>query len=443
MRYIEQTYIETEDFTGPDENLSLEINLNNNQQVTFIAEKEFYIPRRISTNKTEVVKLENIVEYTPNNIAIIKMQNGESELTKPQYYLNSIIRDVYKIPKSVVTGLEIDTQIDTTGTGGPTITSAGGGLGASTVRPIDNYFTELDDELAIPEYIGTDTEKRRLALNSLLNLEDLAAAAAINDPTMIDDATSEIDNNFSDMAGLDQIKEVSQNEITTLEEDDQLAVLDSIGLTDSNLSAVSDISDDIIDNPPEVNLEDVIQFGTALPNVAGVIQGLETVNRGIDQINTGVQTIESSMRDESTTAQNNQCTHITVAAGKKSNRKSRGFSNAGSGERKILRKDIETKLQTIKSDIAKQQTSSITILKTESNTPTLVKIARSTRFKLNLQYINTVGSFDMIKSCIATVIGSEPNITIPSGHRPMTKDEVLQILNKTKEELEKLLAQGC
>ena len=162
VRYIEKTYIETPDFQSPQEDLTLRIKLTDGEEVLFTAEKEFYTPRRIATNKSDVLELDNVVEYTPNNIAIIKMQNGQIDLNKPQYYINSIVRDVYK------------------------------------QYTLDNFFTELDDELAVPDFIGTLSEQRQLALNTLLNLEDLAAAAAIGDFEAANEAAAEIDDNFSE-----------------------------------------------------------------------------------------------------------------------------------------------------------------------------------------------------------------------------------------------------
>ena len=219
VRYIEKTYIETPDFQSPQEDLTLRIKLTDGEEVLFTAEKEFYTPRRIATNKSDVLELDNVVEYTPNNIAIIKMQNGQTDLNKPQYYINSIVRDVYK------------------------------------QYTLDNFFTELDDELAVPDFIGTLSEQRQLALNALLNLEDLAAAAAIGDFEAANEAAAEIDENFSELAGFDAIRRVSPSEITTPEEEDQLAALDFVGLTNGPGSIPGGYVGSTTDARPSVSQE--------------------------------------------------------------------------------------------------------------------------------------------------------------------------------------------
>ncbi len=471
IRYIDKTYIESPDFQEPQEDLTLRINLSSGQELLFTAEKEFYTPRRISTNLADVVQLENVVEYSPNNVAIVKLQNGQTSLTTPQYYLNSIVRDIYK------------------------------------QYPLDTFFTELDDDLAVPEYVGTDFEKRQLALNTLLNLEDLAVGAAVNDPTLIAQATDDIDNNFSELAGLDMVMELGPGEITTPEEDDQLTSLDFVGLTDNGSSTTGgyvsspnvgafipgldstgvspgdtkiilpngdvviasgdplseiteqqqeeesvvpdqtglfssdDTSSDIIDPVPVVDETGLIRMDGGLPTIAGEIPGLETVNRAIELLNTGTQQIESSMQ-VTTTPPQDDCKTITIAKGKK------GFAGRfGIGrkpERKVSRSSIENKLALVKTDIAQQENSTEPLLKTASGTPTLIK---TQKFSLFSKLASTLGRAGVLNA-ISRTVGAPVQITsttaaVPSGYQPMTKQQILNLLYKTKTELETILAQGC
>lgn len=509
IRFIDKTYVETPDFQEPTEDLTLRINLSDGQEVLFTAEKEFYTPRRITTNLSDVVQLENLVEYSPNNVAIIKLQNGQSQLTRPQYYLNSIVRDIYK-----------QYQLDT-------------------------FFTELDDDLAVPEYVGTEFEKRQLALNTLLNLEDLAVASAVNDVEGIAQATEDIDNNFSELAGLETLEELGSAELTTPEEEDQLTSLDFVGLatngsgvpggyvsspsvgaaipgvgggttgiagtsgtvgTPTGVNSISpgdtvivrpdgstiiapgdpintltqeqlqdlglpedlglppdegslvpdenglfsseDTSADIISPVPTVDETALIRMDGGLPIVAGQVPGLEIVNQAIQLINTGIQKVEGSMQNSvqavsTTTGTQQDCKTITVAKGKKGFGVGK-FRFGKKPERSVARSDIENKLALVKTDISNQENSETPILRTSSGVPTLIKTQKSALFSRLIGSIARAG----VLNGLSKTVGAPMAITattsaVPNGYQPMTKQQILEILNKTKQELEKILAQGC
>lgn len=510
IRYIEKTYIESTEFQEPGEDLTLRINLSNGQEVLFTAEKEFYTPRRVATNLPDVVQLENVVEYSPNNVAIVKLQNGQTPLSNPQYYLNSIVRDIYR------------------------------------QYTLDTFFTELDDELAVPEYIGTDFEKRQLALNTLLNLEDLAVGAAINDIGLIAQTTEDIDNNFSELAGLDTIRELTPAEITTPTEDDQLTSLDFVGLTnnggsvpggyasspnvganvpsviggintngntssrgmgtstlggatdgtindvapgdtkiilpdgsvivapgdpfnrltpeekeqlglmdtelpndslvpdDNGLFSSDDTSGDIIDPVPTVDETALIRMDGGLPAVAGQIPGLETVNQAIQLLNTGTQQVEGSLQGTGQTGSSeDNSNYVIVAEGKKGYFGGGGFANGRPPERKIARTDIENKLLLIKTDIAQQENSETPLLKTSSGTPTLIKTQKFSLFSKLKSSLQRAGILNAISKTVGAPIQmSATTAAVPSGYQPMNKQDILEILYKTKSELENILSQG-
>lgn len=486
FRYIDQTYIESPEFREPGDGLTYRINLTDGQDVLFIAEKEFFTPRRVATNLPDVIQLENIVQYAPNNVAIVKLQNGQVPLTKPQYYLNSIVKDVYRQYR------------------------------------LDKFFTELDDDLAVPEYVGTELERRQLALTTLLNLEDLAAAAQLNDAEGIVQANDDIDNNFSELAGLDVVEQVRPEELTTPEEDDQLATLDFIGLTNNNGSSVpggyvagttsatgvpgglndvspgdtkivlpdgtvvvspgdfigeltpeereelgipdyplpeegslvpdengifssEDTSADLIDPVPTIDETALIRMNNGLPLVAGQVPGIDTVNQAIETLNTGIQQVEGSLQGsmESSDESSNNCKTITVAKGK------RGF---GVGkirfgkkpERNVSRDDLERRLAQVKTDIALQERNEVALLKTSSGVPTLVKTSRAASFSSFMGVIARMGALSSIsKSVGAPIAITSTTSAVPSGYQPMTKAQILDILNRVKQEIEKLLAEGC
>lgn len=504
IRYIDKTYIESPDFQEPQEDLTLRINLSDGQEVLFTAEKEFYTPRRLATNLPDVVQLENVVQYSPNNVAIIKLQNNQSPLTTPQYYLNSIVRDVYK------------------------------------QYTLDTFFTELDDELAVPEYVGTDFEKRQLALATLLNLEDLAAAQIAGDSIGIAEATEEIDNNFSEIAGLETLQELSPSELTTPEEDDQLTSLDFVGLTSNGSSvpggyasspnvgasipdmgagtdgvqgpsvgnptginsvspgntvivrpdgttviaqgdplseltpeqlddlglpddagmppeegslvpdedgifSAEDTSADIIDPVPTVDETALIRLNGGLPIVAGEVPGLEIVNQAIELMNTGIQKVESSVDSpvQTTNDQQENCKTITVAKGKKGFGVGK-FRFGKKPERKVSRTDIENKLALIKTDISSQETSEVPILKTSSGVPTLIKTQKMALFSKYISILASSGALNGVSKTVgAPLMISATTSAVPAGYQPMNKQQILELLNKTKQELETILSQGC
>jgi hypothetical protein len=503
IRYIDKTYIENESFQTPVEDLTIRIQLSDGEEVLFTAEKEFYTPRRIATNTSDVLELQNVVTYTPNNVAIIKMQNGQTDLTKPQYYINSIVRDVYKQYR------------------------------------LDNFFTELDDELAAPEFIGTLNEQRQLALNALLSLEDLAAAAAVGDLDAVNEAAAEIDENFSELAGFDSIRQLTPGQITTPEEEDQLAALDFVGLTngpgsvpggyvgslpgnsqpspsqvlpieegENNINPITglpysrginggtsaptntespttgtvvrtgpgpddfyvvdsgdgseipedsafsdegglfsspDTSDDIISPIPTVNEDSLITMGSGVSNLAAAVPGIDIVNNAIDILNTGIQQIEDSMQGG--TNDQGQSNTVTVAPGKEAYISSGGEFTGIKPERKIPRSSIEKRLSDVETDISTQENTPYTILETISGVPTLVKIQKSTLFGKLINNLSSPGVLSALSKTVgapkllSNIKGTSVQMQIPDGYKPMQRDNLLTLLYKTKDQLETTLSQ--
>jgi hypothetical protein len=349
-----------------------------------------------------------------------------------------------------------------------------------------------------------------LALNALLNLEDLAAAAAIGDFEAANEAAAEIDENFSELAGFDAIRRVSPSEITTPEEEDQLAALDFVGLTngpgsipggyvgsttdarpsvsqetsqqnaevnvirtgpgpndfvtvdagtgseispdsafsdEAGLFASADTSDDIIDPIPSVQENALIKMGTGVPSIAGVIPGIDTVNSAINTLNIGIQQIEDTMQGTGGTNSQGQQEMITVAPGKKAYTSSGGEYTGATPERKIPRSSVDKRLADVKDDITKQENTPYTVLETLSGVPTLIKIQKSTLFNKLIGKLSLAGRLAALSKTVKSpkvltnIKGTSAEIQIPAGYKPMPRENVLSVLYKMKDELEKTLSQ--
>lgn len=396
---IDKTIVENGDFTNPSEDITIRIDLGGNEELLFTAEKEFFTPRRIATNKADVVKMEHVVEYTPNHIPVVKVPTTITDIINPQYYLNSIVQDVYK------------------------------------KYPVDTFFVELDDELAAPDFVGTDEERRQLALNSLLNLERQATAAISGDSTEFQDSADAIDENYSSQAAMDEIAPLAPDEIVSPEEEDQLSALDFVGLSDPSEALPYD---DVIDPTPIVNETDLIQFGTAIPKIAGKIAGTETINKAITLLNSGVQQVEDST--QTGVDEEGKCKQITVAPGKKGKKVLGVKITKGKTERKVSRSETADKLAKIKADIAAQEASSTTIINPSSGVPMLVKVQKAGLFG---KLVGGIAKVAGILPLIGNTVSGAINGVIPKGMKPMTKQQALDVLNKTKNELEGILDKEC
>lgn len=423
---IEKTTKQVTNLTTGSSDLVLRVPLTSGEVVQFTAETQFFTPRQIATSKSEVLGLptQSVVEYTAGDIPVVKLPIGVSEIPTRQYYPLSVVSDVY---------------INT---------------------PIDNFFKELADDFEIPEEDPTFTTlraQRDSAMQAAMGLEDLAAAAAASDPEAFLEAQADIDEG---LASAIEAEEPDLAAITSPEEEDELAALDFVGLTD--ISGITDGADDIIDPTPEVLEDDLIQ---KIPNVAGnsKIQGIDTINQAIDLLNAGIQAVEEST--QTGVDEDGKCKFITVAKGKK------GFLGIGKKkERKVSRADTEAKLKLLKEDILAQEASPTTIIATKSGVPTTYKITKSTLFGKVMSSIQKAGFLGTLVGVVAApftagaslalaaggyvaavgggiiegvgnVVGAKS--TIPKGYAPMKKADVLKVLKRTAEQLEKILNKDC
>lgn len=426
LNVIDKKTLEVADFKEDTSDLILDIPLSSGQTIQFTAETQFFTPRQIATSKSDILGLnENeTVTYTANNVPVVKMPYGVKDITSPQYYPVSVVSDVY---------------VDI---------------------PIDNFFRELTDDLELPEDdVGLQTlrSQRDAAMQAAMSLDDLAAAVDAADPEAIAESNQEIDEG---LASAIIEPEPDPDTILTPEEADELGALDLVGLTDS--AGITDGADDIIDPTPEVLDEDLIQ---KLPLVPGnkKIDGIDKINQGITLLNAGIQGVEGSLQQGAD--EEGKCKFITVAKGKK------GFLGVGKKkERKVSRQETETKLKLVREDIAAQEASPNTIISTKSGVPTLVKIQKQSFFGKAIDKLSSAGILGSIVGVLAApftggaslalfaggalvggaaaaaaVVGSAvgAKFTIPKGYKPMSKVQALKVLNKTAEQLEKILAKDC
>lgn len=145
LNVIDKTTMEATDLTTGSSNLVLRIPLTSGETIQFTAETQFFTPRKIATSKSDVLGLpsQSVVEYTANNVPVVKMPIGAKDITTPQYYAFSVVSDVYR----------------------PT--------------PIDNFFQELTNDLALPDddpTINTLRDQRDAALQAALALDDLSGS---------------------------------------------------------------------------------------------------------------------------------------------------------------------------------------------------------------------------------------------------------------------------
>ena len=403
---IDKSIVENPDFNNPTQDVTIGITLTDGENLSFVAQKEFFTPRRIATNRGDVALLQNVVEYTPANIPVVKMPGVNQDLTNPQYYLNSIVSDQYQL------------------------------------LPINKYFLELDNDLATPEYTGSLIEQRDLAMNTLLNLQDAAAAARAGDPTAYTAAAAQVDENYAALAGLQNVQELTPDQILSPEEADQLAALDLVGIGSTESS---DIAADTINPVPEVNDSDLIRFGNKIALLQGKTAGTDTINKAIKLLNSGVQAIENDQKTGMT--EDGKCKFITVAKGKKG-----GFFGIGAKnyEKKVSREDTEKRLSLVKEDIAAQEASPTVILQTKSGVSMFVKVQKAGLFGSIVNTLAKVGTFALAVTCmgpaglvLAGGAGILSPTVIPKGHKPMSKQQALSVLQKTQQELEGILAKDC
>lgn len=404
---INKTTVQATDFTTGSSDLVLRIPLTSGEVVQFTAETQFFTPRQIATSKSEVLGLpsQSVVEYTANNIPVVKIPIGAVDITTPQYYAFSVVKDVYR---------EV---------------------------PIDNFFQELTDDLSLPDddpTINTLRDQRDAALQAALSLDDLAAASDSGDPEAFAEANDAINDGLASSILAEQ---PDPSAVLSPEESDELGALDFVGLTDDY--GITDGADDIIDPTPEILEEDLIQ---KLPRVAGSkkVKGTEVINQAIDLLNSGIQAVEDSTRtglDE-----DGECKFITIAKGKK------GFLGVGKkSERKVKRSDIKEKLDKVNQEIAKQEATNSPIpgyYKKKQKTGIFSKAINAIQKVASKagfigQLLGSVISLPLAYGALAesAVIGVGTGIgAIPKNTVPMNKSEILTSLKSAKNKLEDILA---
>lgn len=398
---IQKTIIEADQFTTGSSNLVVNIPLTTGQTISFTAESQFFTPRQIATNKSDVLGLpsESVVGYTSNLIPVIKMPIGARDITTPQYYPLTVVSDVYQNV------------------------------------PIDNFFRELVDDLALPDDATFNTlrDQRNAALEAALALDDLNAAAAAGDIDAFNEATEEIDEG---LASAIPAPEIDPSAALTPEEEDELGALDVVGLTDDYGS--TDAAADVIDPVPEVLEDDLIQ---RIPRVSGRVKGTETINQAINLLNTGIQSVEDAT--QTGTDDEGKCKYITVAKGK------RGLFGSKVGakkERKVKRSDIEEKLKKVEEELAKQNA-------TNAPLPGYYKKKKKVGIfsKAFTAIANGLGKAGFIGQLLGGVILAPltPAVllseAVTSGKTtvPMNKAEILKSLESAKKKLQDILDKEC
>lgn len=399
LNVIEKTIIENPEFTTGSSDLTLRIPLSTGEIIQFVAESEFFTPRKIATSRSDVLGLpsQSVVEYTSNNIPLVKMPIGAKDITTPQFYPVSVVKDVYQN------------------------------------IPIDNFFQELTDDLAVPEdpTLQTLQDQRNAAMQAALALDDLAAAFDAGDPEAIAEANAAIDDG---LASSIVEQEPDPSAILTPEEADELGALDFVGLTDDY--GTTDGASDIIDPLPEVLEEDLIQ---KIPRVSAnkKIKGTETINQAIDLLNQGIQAVEDST--QTGVDENGDCKFITIA------KKKKGFLGIGKkSERKVKRSDIEEKLKKVNSELERQKA-------TNSPIPGYRKKKASFGIfgKAMDAITNFLGKAGIIGQLLGAVIaapfipGAVITAAVTSNTVPMNKKEILTCLESAKKKLEDILAKEC
>jgi hypothetical protein len=398
---INTTIVRVTEFTTGSSDLVLTIPLTSGETVQFTAETQFFTPRQIATSRSDVLGLpsQSVVEYTANNIPVVKLPIGAVDITTPQFYPVSIVSDVYQ-------GID----------------------GVAGFGNIDNFFQELTDDLEVPDDELTDLRAQRdAAMQAALALDDLAAASDSGNSAAIEEANQAIDEG---LASAIVEEEPDPSTILTPEEADELGALDLVGLTDDFGS--TDGADDIIDPTPEVLEEDLIEKLPLLPGNKK-LRGIDTINQAITLLNSGIQAVEESSQS-GTDEDDGKCKFITIA------KKKKGFLGVGKRkERTVSRADTKKKLDLVKQDIEAQRASKATIIATKSGVPTYVSLAKLATFG-RASASTKVGSLGAIATITRTGAG---RATVPRGSTPMRRDAALKVLEATAKELQKILDKEC
>lgn len=288
-------------------------------------------------------------------------------------------------------------------------------------------------------------------MRAAMALDDLIAANSVGDLDALEEANDMLED---ELASAIEDPEIDPASIITPEEEDELAALDFVGLTDDYGS--TDGSDDVIDPTPEIIEDDLIQ---RLPKVPGKVTGIETINQAINLLNKGIQQVEDST--QTGTDDNGECKVITIA------KKKKGFLGIGKKkERKVKRADIKQKLEKVNSELEKQKAQDAPIpgyYKKKQKTGLFAKA-----FGVVAQGLAKAGPLGtLLGSVIAApftggaslallaggtaalgVASALESVAISAGTKvgivpkntvPMNKREIQVTLEKTKEKLEQIL----
>jgi len=433
---IQRTIIEADEFVSSSSDINLEIPLATGETISFTAERQFFTPRYISTNRSDILGLptQSVVPYTSNLIPVVKIPVGLTAITSPQYYPVTVVSDVYK-------NIEVDT-----------------------------FFTELANDLELPESPEVESlrEQRNQALETALALDDLNIAAAVGDLDAFNEANEAIDEGLASQIPTPTF---DPDAVLDPEEAEQLAALDMVGLTED--IGDTDAASEFIDPAPEISEDELIN---RIPTVSGRINGTETVNKAIALLNTGIQEIEDSLPGG--VDENGDCKRITVAKGKK------GVLGVGKrSTRTVNRKDVAGRMKTIDDEIQKQNASDTPltdywIRKTGVTAFNNAKIALAQgrdnkNFKVDrigtfltplyaIKYIvyapkiNESIDFDTFKGDSNNIAQRSTNYQPGTGFRlsiplqelqklyiPMSKADILIYLNAVKKPLQALLDKEC
>lgn len=395
---IQKTIIETDEFVnGSTSDLTVSVPLTTGETITFTAERQFFTPRNIATNKSSVLGIpsESLVAYTSNLIPVVKMPLGIETINSPQLYPITVVSDVYQNVE------------------------------------VDGFFTELVDDFILPEDIIPPSviQQRNAAMEAALALDDLNLAAAAGDIDAFNEANDAINEGLAESI---EPPEIDYASLLSPEEEDELGALDFVGLTDD--FGETDAAADIIDPLPELLEDDLIQ---RIPRVSGRVKGTETINQAINLLNQGIKAVEDA--NDTGVDEDGKCKTITVAKGKKA------LGIKIKKERKVKRSDIQEKLKKVEEELAKQNATNAPIpgyYKKKQKVGVFGKLFSAVagaldKFGVIGKLLGCVIAFPFVPTAIAeSVIAGKKAV-------PMNKAEILRCLESTKKKLQDILNKEC
>lgn len=411
INIIEKTNVIYDDVIDPvtESSMNVQVELSDGKMLSFTAESQFFTPRRIETNSPSILNLpeEFVVGRTPNNVPVVKLPIGAKDITTPQYYANSIVRDVYQ------------------------------------TNDINNFFTELTNDLLIPaepKILQTLRDQRDSALLAASALDDLIASTEAGDVDAVLQANQDIDDGLEAATAF----EPSIDELMTPEEENEMAALDMVGLLDAETE--SSIADDEISPLPLVDPENI---ATGLPYLQSKLDGIDKINKGIEYLNEGLGVVENAVRDADTGQ--GQCKEIPVAKGKR---------RFGVGKRKsikVSRDKVVERRNFARAELEKQQSSTTPIPDYYKSPQYLlqrnnVQALAAARNQLTSKLITgEVGASARLINATKNVVllaftkKFKPNqrFAVSKKFVPMTREQIIEVLQIIVDELQKTLDKPC